>query len=317
MDGQDLELFERSLRHATETNTGAALDAALHELGWQDALAIDARAAVSLLFELQGTANVTSSALDHVIASALGQQVAATTGVVLPAVSRLDAPGELDGERLTVRGVATSAVTQWESALVVARDGENHVAVVVDTASLTLRPVQGVDPSLGLVEVTGEVSPIGTTGAADWRAATALGQLAVGHELIGASRRMLGLAREHALDRVQFGVPIASFQAVRHRLAETLVAIEMADAVLDAAWLDHSPQTAAMAKAVAGRSARTTARHCQQVLAGIGFTTEHDLHRYVRRVLVLEQVLGATKSLTKELGNDVLRSRQLPALLPL
>ena len=47
-----------------------------------------------------------------------------------------------------------------------------------------------------------------------------------------------------------------------------------------------------MAKAVAGRQARTTARHCQQVLAGIGFTTEHPLHHYVRRTLVLDALLG-------------------------
>ena len=116
---------------------------------------------------------------------------------------------------------------------------------------------------------------------------------------------------------MQFDQPIARFQAVRHRLAETLVAIETADAVLDAAWLDESPVTAAMAKATAGRSARTAARHCQQVLAGIGFTTEHDLHRYVRRILVLDQVFGSHATITKHLGEDLLASRTLPPLLPL
>jgi len=128
---------------------------------------------------------------------------------------------------------------------------------------------------------------------------------------------MLELAREHALDRIQFDRPIASFQAVRHRLAETLVAIEMADAALDGAWLDGSPVSAAMAKAVAGRSARTGMRHCQQVLAGVGFTTEHPFHRYARRVLVLDQLLGSSKALTKHLGTELLRTRQLPPLPPL
>ncbi len=121
----------------------------------------------------------------------------------------------------------------------------------------------------------------------------------------------------HALDRVQFGRPISGFQAVRHRLAETLVAIEMAEAVLEAAWLDGSPVTAAMAKAVAGRQARTTARHCQQVLAGIGFTTEHPLHLYVRRTLVLDGLLGTAPTLTRALGDDLIASRQLPPLLAL
>jgi alkylation response protein AidB-like acyl-CoA dehydrogenase len=72
-----------------------------------------------------------------------------------------------------------------------------------------------------------------------------------------------------------------------------------------------------MAKAMSGRSARIAARHCQQVLAGIGFTTEHALHRYVRRVLVLDLLLGSSKALTRELGSEVVASRQLPPLLPL
>jgi alkylation response protein AidB-like acyl-CoA dehydrogenase len=107
------------------------------------------------------------------------------------------------------------------------------------------------------------------------------------------------------------------FQAIRHRLAETLVAIEAADALLDAAWLDGTAIGAAMAKASAGRAARSAARHCQQVLAGIGFTTEHPLHHYVKRVLVLEQLLGSTRALTRQLGRDVLDTRRLPGLLPL
>ena len=88
---------------------------------------------------------------------------------------------------------------------------------------------------------------------------------------------MLALARQHALDRVQFGKPIASFQAVRHRLAETLVAIEGAEATLSLPGTDNPDLTALLAKAAAGKAALTAARHCQQVLGGIGFTAEHDL----------------------------------------
>lgn len=314
IEGDDLELFERSLRHATESQSGAALDAALEELGWRDALSVDTRAAVSVLFELQGAANATSSALDRVLAHALGHDAAA---VALPALGQWSPPGAVNGGRLDVRGMGTARLRERDTALIVGRAGEAHVAVEVGTASLALRTVEGIDPSLGLVELAGGVDGASELGPVDWQAAVALGQLALGHELVGASRRMLQLAREHALDRIQFGRPIARFQAVRHRLAETLVSIESAVAVLDAAWLDHAPQTAAMAKATAGRGARVAARHCQQVLAGIGFTTEHPLHRYVKRVLVLEQLLGATRSLTRELGNDILERRELPAPLPL
>jgi hypothetical protein len=313
IQGEDLSLFERSLRHATQHHSGAALDAALEKLGWPDALAADPRAAVSLLFGLQGTANVISSSLDRVLAGALGQEA---TAVVLPALGQRAAPGVLQAGRLGVRGIGTASLGGCATALIVARGGGSDVAVLAETAALTVRSVQGLDPALGLVEVTGDAGAR-LLGQADWEAAMTAGQLALSHELVGASRRMLELARAHALQRIQFGRPIAMFQAVRHRLAEALVAIETAAGALDAAWLDYGPLTAGMAKATAGRGARLTARHCQQVLAGIGFTTEHPFHKYVRRVLVLEQLLGSTRSLTAELGRDILDRRQLPAPLPL
>jgi alkylation response protein AidB-like acyl-CoA dehydrogenase len=128
---------------------------------------------------------------------------------------------------------------------------------------------------------------------------------------------MLQLARDHARERIQFGRPIAAFQAVRHRLAESLVAIEAAEAALGAAWDIGSPLDAALAKAIAGRSARTVALHGQQVLAGIGFTAEHAFHPYVRRTLMLDGLLGDVRSLTRDLGEELLRTRRLPSILPL
>ncbi len=320
MDAAELELFQRSLRRSTETHGGAALDAALNELGWREALSEDTRTAVSSLFEVQGAANVTSSSLNHVLGIALGLEVPATAGVVLPTVGRRCTPGGLSEERLVVRGLGTSSLVDRQTALVVASSPTGHVAVDVPVADLTLRSVHGVDPRLGLVEVAGdgmEFRTVGDLASTAWSDAVALAQLAVGHELVGASRKMLELAREHALERIQFGRPIGTFQAVRHRLADTLIAIASADAVLGAAWEDRAPQTAAVAKALAGSGARTTARHCQQVLAGIGFTTEHDLHRYVRRVLVLDELFGAARNLTRELGDELLSTRQLPDLSPL
>ena len=74
---------------------------------------------------------------------------------------------------------------------------------------------------------------------------------------------------------------------------------------------------AAAAKAIAGQNARAVAGHAQQVLAGIGFTTEHPLHRYVRRVLVLDALLGDSRSLTQTMGAELLATEQLPPLVPL
>jgi hypothetical protein len=326
MEATERALFESGVRRATENGNGAALDRALDHIGWRDALAVDRPTAVSVLFESQGATTTTSAALDWLLATALGAGVDAGgvdagggVAVVLPSLSSCDAPGRLDGEWCAVEGLGTAALGRCETALVVAHTPEGSATLAVDLGLLTRRPVQGLDPALGLFEVIGEFETAWAPPPkpADWSAAAALGQLALGHELVGAGRTMLELARTHALERTQFGRPIGSFQAIRHRLAESLVALEAAAALLDGAWEDPSPVSAAMAKAFAGRSARAVARHCQQVLAGIGFTTEHPLHRSVRRTIVLDQLLGSGSALTRTLGAGILSSATLPATFPL
>jgi hypothetical protein len=151
----------------------------------------------------------------------------------------------------------------------------------------------------------------------------AAGRRALGWWLIGASRAMLNLARQHAVDRVQFGRHISSFQAIRHRLAETLVAIEGAEATLLTAGdipeeSDGSHALACLlAKAAAGQAALTAARHCQQVLGGIGFTAEHQLHRHVKRSLILDGLLGSTRELTREAGAVLRANGSAPRLAQL
>ncbi|MCW2654631.1 MAG: acyl-CoA dehydrogenase [Mycobacterium sp.] len=140
------------------------------------------------------------------------------------------------------------------------------------------------------------------------------GRVAVGWWLIGSSRAMLSLACRHTLDRVQFGRPVASFQAVRHRLAETFVAIEGAEATLRAA---NGNLGSLLAKAAAGQAALTAARHCQQVLGGIGFTAEHDLHRHLRRTLILDGLLGSSRELIREAGARVRDEGSAPRLVAL
>jgi hypothetical protein len=311
IEGADLELFERSLRASTERHTGEALDADLAELGWRDALADDPRAAVSILFELQGFANATSSALLTVVLDAL--DLPAGHGILLPAAGDWCPPATGDRSAAVIDGLT---LRNNDDFLVTWADGDAVVATIVPAAAIELERARGIDSALALLRARG-TADLSRGHQVDWTGAVAAGQRALAHELIGASRRMLDLARAHALERVQFGRAIAMFQAIRHRLAATLVAIEMADAMLAVAWDDAAPESAAMAKAVAGRAARTTARHCQQVLAGIGFTTEHPLHLYIRRALVLDQLLGSSKRLTADLGSRVVSSGELPDLLPL
>ncbi|MEB3979876.1 acyl-CoA dehydrogenase family protein [Mycobacterium sp. 663a-19] len=149
-------------------------------------------------------------------------------------------------------------------------------------------------------------------------AALAAGRRALGWWLVGTSRTMLAMARQHALDRVQFGRHISSFQAIRHRLAETLVAIEGAEATLHTAETDDPDGLASLlAKAAAGQAALCAARHCQQVLAGIGFTAEHPLHRHVKRALVLDGLLGSARELTHEAGKALRSKGYAPRLAEL
>ncbi|TDC72097.1 acyl-CoA dehydrogenase [Actinomadura sp. GC306] len=254
----------------------------------------------------------------------LGLPPGRDTAFVLPEFGGGTAPGSVRDGALAVRGLGTVRMAAAGRAVVVT---EEHRAVVVEAAGLRVRPVEGIDPRLGLVRVEATGLPVDAEQAteAGWAEALAAGRLALAAEAAGASRTMLRLAREHAVTRVQFGRPIGSFQAVRHRLAECLVAIESAEAALAAAvemadgrWPAQVPPVpAAIAKALAGRHARTVARHCQQVLAGVGFTGEHDFHHHFRRVLALDGLLGDARTLTRELGEEMLRGRRLPAVPPL
>jgi hypothetical protein len=320
MDSAERELFEGAVGRATASCRDAALDAALAELGWHDALQTDRAVAVGVLFEAQGAANATSSALDQVLAAALGVPDQAAAALVLHPLRERATPGRVDAGRCSVRGLGTAALSGRDRAVVVATSGAATAeAFRVSAPALTTRPVHGLDPALGLVEVAGDLArgDAEALGPVDWDAAVAVGQLALGHELVGAARGALELARLHALERVQFGRPIARFQAVRHRLAEALVATEAVAALVEAAWGEPDPGAAALAKGMAGRSARTVARHAQQVLAGIGFTLEHPLHHFVRRIVLLDQLLGAGSALTRQSGADLLASGSLPARLPL
>ena len=97
--GSERELLAQVLTRATAGATGAALDAVLRDLGWHDALAVDAPTAISLLFESQGRAGATSSALDAVLANALGGEVSTDVAVVLPPIGSHFRARPVDGRR--------------------------------------------------------------------------------------------------------------------------------------------------------------------------------------------------------------------------
>jgi alkylation response protein AidB-like acyl-CoA dehydrogenase len=145
----------------------------------------------------------------------------------------------------------------------------------------------------------------------------AAGRRALAHELVGVGSTMLSMTVEHVSERVQFDRPLGSFQAVKHQLADVHLWQEIAVLSAEVAWEDCGPQSAALAKAAAIRFTRSARASCQQLLGGMGFTWEHDFHRYLRRALTLEPLLGGAPDLHGELGAAVRSGKVGQALIAL
>jgi hypothetical protein len=320
IDAGDRALMEETVRAAIAgADGGAAVDRILAELGWQDMLEAAPGDAIEIVFRSLGAADATATALDDVLASALGTKARADLAVLLPPFATWDPPGSLDAGGFRARGLCTARAATAGELLVVCGTASEPSAVTVAMAVAQPRAVRGIDPDAGFhaVGVQGRAGAGARLDPAAWQSAVALGRRALAHQMAGASRAMLELARTHALERVQFGRPIAQFQAVRHRLADALVALEALEATLTAAREAANSDTAALAKAVAGRSVRVVAAHCQQVLAGIGFTTEHPFHRFLKRTMALEGLFGSADEIALDVGRRLLAARRVPTLIEL
>jgi len=133
-------------------------------------------------------------------------------------------------------------------------------------------------------------------------------------EMLGAADRVLSMSVDYAKDRVQFGKPIGSFQAVKHMLADALVDVEgMRSTVYYAAWcgaaLDRDRSlSASMAKSWCSDASRRVMASGLQVHGGIGFTWEHDMHLYVKRAQ-LDQVSYGDAAFHRDRIATLLRRR--------
>ena len=216
----------------------------------------------------------------------------------------------LDGTKWVVPFGATA-----DTIVVVARIGDGKgvvgitlLAVPRETAGLTIEPTPTLDPNekVATLHFDGVLVPrenvIGTPGGGWPAVATTLrrAQVAAAAEMLGASRKALEMSVEYAKVREQFGQPIGSFQAIKHRLAEMLELAENATAaVYYAAWaLDADAPDATLAastaKATLNEAARKITGEAIQVHGGIGYTWEYDLHLYWKRAKHLEPLYGDT-----------------------
>jgi alkylation response protein AidB-like acyl-CoA dehydrogenase len=117
-------------------------------------------------------------------------------------------------------------------------------------------------------------------------------------EMVGVARRIFDMALAYAKERIQFDVPIGSFQAIQHKLADMSLALERATAAVQYAAMavDANDADAVraghVAQASAGEACRKILKDGIQIHGGIGYTWEHDLHLYLRRATADEYLLG-------------------------
>jgi alkylation response protein AidB-like acyl-CoA dehydrogenase len=145
-----------------------------------------------------------------------------------------------------------------------------------------------------------QAKPLGAPGAGWGALSKTLDQAAVGlsNEMVGGAQRVLDMSVEYAKVRVQFGRPIGSFQAIKHKCADMLLEVESAkSAAYYAAWAaaednEELPVVASLAKAYCSEAYFHATAENIQIHGGIGFTWEHDAHLYFKRAKSSEILLG-------------------------
>ena len=122
-------------------------------------------------------------------------------------------------------------------------------------------------------------------------------------QMTGALARVRDLSVAYAAERRQFGQPLNRFQAVQQALAELAGEVALAEAAVADAIDDPSPRRVAAAKVVAGRAAGRCAAIAHQVHGAIGFTREHELHRYTTRLWRWRDDFGGEARWAESLGD--------------
>jgi len=169
------------------------------------------------------------------------------------------------------------------------------------------QPVVTMDPTRRLARVQPEAGSEATALGPDPGLADSAAIL-LAAEQIGAAERCLELTVEYAKSRVQFGRPIGSFQALKHRMADLYVATAAARAVVADACSDPTPTNAATARLAASEALCKVAAEGIQLHGGIAITWEHDMHLYFKRAHGSAQLLGSPRELLSQLESEVLKT---------
>lgn len=237
-----------------------------------------------------------------------------------------------DGDGWVLDGTASHVLDgdRADSLALVASTGDAVGVFVVPGSAVAASRQTAFDGSLHLAElrcdgvrVAGDrafvdVGPDGRTIAAAVEEARDEATAGLAAVMVGACQRVLELVLDHVRERRQFGVPIGSFQAVKHMAVDMYVAIERARALCHFAGLASAEGdsrrilAASMAKAAAGDCQRLVAQHGIQLFGGLGFTWENDLQIYVRRAKAGEPLLGTSASHRARAARTVLSRPPAP-----
>ncbi|OBK00671.1 acyl-CoA dehydrogenase IpdE2 [Mycolicibacterium fortuitum] len=181
--------------------------------------------------------------------------------------------------------------------VVIAADGENLTRWTTFTA--TPKSTMDLTRRLSAV-IPGDTAVLGADpGLADTAA------LLLAAEQIGAASRCLDLTVAYTKDRVQFGRPIGSFQALKHRMADLYVKVSAARAVVNDAIADPSPTSASLARYFASEALSAVTAEAIQMHGGIAITWESDIQLYFKRAHGSAQLLGPPRQHLRRLEAEV------------
>lgn len=224
------------------------------------------------------------------------------------AVAKRDDAG-LRVERDRIHGTALFAIDAGLAQAFLVALGRDRIAIVArDAEGLTVTPLPTIDRTRRLAELRFEGVALGDCidAPAVVDRTIAAGRVAIAADTLGACERAIEMAVAYAKQRVQFGRAIATFQAVKHLCAEMVAELEPARSLV---WYAahafgerpaEASRMAAHAKAHLAEIGTQIVRTATEVHGGIGFTSEHDLHLWFKRVGLDRQLLGGPEVVRAE-----------------
>jgi alkylation response protein AidB-like acyl-CoA dehydrogenase len=251
------------------------------------------------------------------LSTAVAALVLARAAAACPDAAQRYLPGLADGSVIaalaldadvtvtqeTVTGVARNVVDGAAAGLLLVRSGDDLLAVTAEDAAV--EPLGTLDQTRRQAAVRfdgAQAVPAGST-----KTAIALQRVLLAAECAAAAGYCLDVTVAYLMSRRQFGRPIGSFQALKHRVADLKVAVTSAQATARAAVRSAETDMTLLPPLAALHCARTfvqVAGEMIQLHGGIGFTWEHEAHLYLKRAKSTQLLLGPVGALRAEIGRE-------------